>query len=418
MHISDEHSRQAKYNARVRRFPGMLFWSFMIQALIFDFDGLILDTETPEARIWQDLYARYGHEFPLDDWIRNVVGATIQNMDPIAQLQRLTGLPLDHQALTEQAQRDRLEYQASLPPLPGVSDYFDSARHLGLRLAVASSSPRPWVEGYLRRLGFYELFDFIFCREDVSHLKPAPDLFLAALSALHLPASQALAFEDSPNGVRAASAAGLRVVGVPNPITERLGPLPADLTLHSLADLSLPDLLASFGDTLLLRPEIPGDLPGVRSVNEQTFPTPAESNLVDLCRQRDRVTLSMVAILGGHVVGHGLFTPVTLEPSWDGRLAVGLGPLAVLPEFQRTGIGSRLVRAGLDRLRGLEAGFVVVLGAPAYYSRFGFQPGHALGLSSDYGDGDEFQVLELHPGLLAGMQGRVRYAPEFAELGC
>jgi HAD superfamily hydrolase (TIGR01509 family) len=394
------------------------FGVFMIQALIFDFDGLILDTETPEARLWQQLYARYGQEFPLDEWIRTVVGATIKNMDPIVQLQRLTGLPLDHQALAEQAQRDRQEYQSTLPPLPGVADYFDSARSQGLRLAIASSSPRAWVEGYLRRLGFIDLFDFILCREDVSRLKPAPDLFLAALSALHLQADQALAFEDSPNGVRAAKAAGLRVVAVPNPITVRMGSLPADLTMTSLADLPLADLLASLGETLLLRPELPGDLPGIRNVNERAFPTKLETSLVELCRQQGRITLSLAAILDGQVVGHGLFTPITLVPPRDGRLGVGLGPLAVLPEFQRKGIGSRLTRTGLDHLRRSEFGFVVVLGDSSYYSRFGFKPGAVFGLSSDYGETDNFQALELHPGSLTGMQGTVHYSPEFAQVGC
>ncbi len=218
----------------------------MIQALIFDFDGLILDTETPEVKIWQDLYARHGHEFPVDEWVRTVVGSTVANLDLVGDLERLTGLPLDRQALHEQAQRTRLEWRDTLPPLPGVADYLDSARRLGLRLAIASSSPHGWVDGYLRRLEFYNLFDAVICREDAPRIKPAPDLFLAALSALHVHADGALAFEDSPNGVRAAQAAGLRVVGVPNPITARLGPLPADFILSSLAEIPLEALLENF----------------------------------------------------------------------------------------------------------------------------------------------------------------------------
>ncbi len=170
----------------------------MIQALIFDFDGLILDTETPEVQIWQDLYARYGQEFPLDEWVRTVVGSTVANLDPVAQLEKLTGQPLDRTALHEQAHRTRLDWQAALPPMPGVADYLDSARRLGLRLAVASSSPHAWVDGYLNRLEFCDLFDAVICREDAPRLKPDPDLFLAALSALHVRADQALAFEDSP----------------------------------------------------------------------------------------------------------------------------------------------------------------------------------------------------------------------------
>jgi HAD superfamily hydrolase (TIGR01509 family) len=390
----------------------------VIQALIFDFDGLILDTETPEVQIWQELYARYGQEFPLDEWVRTVVGATAANLDPVAQLERLTGLPLDRQALHEQAHRTRLDWQAVLPPLPGVSDYLDSARRLGLRLAIASSSPHAWVDGYLRRLGFYDLFDAVICREDAPRIKPDPDLFLAALSALHVRADQALAFEDSPNGVKAARAAGLRVVGVPNSITARLGPLPADLTLASLSDLALPGLLSRFGDSLAFLPETPDDLPGIRLVNERDFRTKAEADLVDLCRQRGKIAFSLAAILEGQVVGHVLFTPVTFDPPHPGWRGLGLGPIAVLPEVQRRGIGSRLMRAGLEHVRRLDYGFVVLLGDPAYYSRFGFMPGRAFGLSSDYGDGDEFQVLELRPGALTGMAGKVKYVPEFEETGC
>ncbi len=393
-------------------------WRIVIQALIFDFDGLILDTETPEVQIWQELYARYGQEFPLDEWVRTVVGNSIASLDPLARLERLIGWPLDRQVLEEEARRTRLALQTGLPPLPGVAEYLDSARRLGLRLAVASSSEHAWVDGHLHRLGFYNLFEVVICREDAPRIKPDPDLFLAALSALHARADQALAFEDSPNGVKAAKAAGLRVVGVPNPITTRLGPLSADLTLDSLSDLALPGLLGRFGDSLALRPEIPGDLSGIRLVNENAFPTKSEADLVDLCRRRGRMALSLAAVQENQVVGHVLFTPVTFDALHSDGRGLGLGPIAVLPEFQRSGIGSRLMRAGLEHVRRLDYGFVVLLGNPAYYSCFGFTPGRTFGLSSDYGNGDEFQVLELHPGALAGMAGKVKYIPEFDETGC
>jgi HAD superfamily hydrolase (TIGR01509 family) len=394
----------------------------MIQALIFDFDGLILDTETPEAQIWQELYARYGQEFPIDEWVRSVVGAAIGNLDPLDRLESLTGLKLDRQSLLAKADRDRREKQSGLPPLPGVADYLNSARLLGLRLAIASSSQHIWVDEHLHELGFYDLFDAIICREDAPRLKPDPDLFLAAISAIKVRASQALAFEDSTNGVRAAKAAGLRTVGVPNPITTRLGPLPADLVLSSLSTLALPGLLSHFGDKLVLRPEGLDDICGIRSVNDRAFRTKAEADLVDLCRQRGKIVLSLAAVLEGQIVGHMLFTPVSFDPLSPGRRSpskgLGLGPIAVLPEFQGTGIGSRLMRAGLEQVRHFGCGFVVLLGNPAYYSRFGFKPGISFGLSSDYGSGDEFQALEIHPGGLAGMQGCVKYVPEFGESGC
>jgi len=387
----------------------------MIQALIFDFDGLILDTETPEVQIWQELYSRYGQQFPLDEWVRTVVGSTVSNLDPVARLEELIAAPLDRQALHAQALRTRLDWQASLPPMPGVADYLDSARRLGLRLAVASSSPHSWVDAYLKRMHFYDLFDAVICREDAPRLKPFPDLFLAALSSLHLRADQALALEDSPNGIRAAQAAGLRVVGVPNSITARLGPLPADLALASLSDLPLTDVLAQFGHTLAFHSETLYDLPAIRLVEEAAFSRPAEAALVDLVRERGKSTLSLVAEREGVLLGHILFTPVTIAPLQPNFGGLGIGPIAVLPKFQRTGIGSRLMRAGLDHVRRLGYAFVVLLGDPAYYSRFGFKPARSFGLTGDYGDHDAFQALELLPGSLPVVGGHVKYIPEFAE---
>jgi HAD superfamily hydrolase (TIGR01509 family) len=215
----------------------------MIKALIFDFDGLIMDTETPEVEAWQEVYAAYGQEFPLDIWVRAVVGATTAHFDPALHLARLTGQRLDAQALHERTRAVRLARQALLPPRPGVTALIQQAKALGLRRAIASSSPHAWVEGYLRQSGLLSEFEAVLCREDVPRVKPYPDLFLAALQALALKPEEALALEDSPNGVLAAKRAGLRVVAVPNPVTERGDFTAADLKLRSLADMSLVDLL-------------------------------------------------------------------------------------------------------------------------------------------------------------------------------
>jgi HAD superfamily hydrolase (TIGR01509 family) len=219
----------------------------VIRALIFDFDGLIMDTESPEVEAWQAIYAEHGQEFPLQAWVRDVVGATAANFDPAAHLASVTGRTFDLPALHARARTYRLNKLGTLSVLPGVLDYIKDAKRLGLRLAVASSSKHDWVDGYLRQLGLFDDFEAIICREEVQHVKPDPELFLAALKALHLPATEALVFEDSPNGILAARRAGIRVVAVPNPITAQGTIDGADLLLSSLVDMSLEELLSHLG---------------------------------------------------------------------------------------------------------------------------------------------------------------------------
>jgi HAD superfamily hydrolase (TIGR01509 family) len=388
----------------------------VIKGLIFDFDGLIMDTESPEVEVWRAIYAEYDQEFPIQVWIRDVVGATIANFDPAAHLAAVTGRRLNLPELQSRARLYRLQKLGTLSSQPGVADYVQTARRLGLRMAVASSSAHAWVEGYLHQLSLFGYFEAIICQEDVRRIKPDPELFLAALDALKLQADEALAFEDSPNGVLAARRAGLRVVAVPNSITAHGAFEGTSLVLASLAELPLEDLLRQINSEI--RQETPADIPGIRRVEEQAFQRLAEADLVDLCRKRGKVSLSLVAILDGGVAGHVLLTPVRLEPPNDGLRGLGLGPVAVLPEYQRRGIGSSLIRSGVEVCRARSYDFIVLLGDPRYYSRFGFKPARSFGLSSDYGDGDEFQALEVRSGALAGACGRVKYIPEFKEMDC
>ena len=202
-----------------------------------------MDTESSLVDGWKDIYVGYGQEFPLQVWIRDVVGTTDSTFDPAAHLADLTGRSLDTTSLHARVNQYHLEQLGALSALPGVVDYLKTARRLGLRQAVASSSPHAWVEGHLRRLGLLDNFEAILCREDVRRLKPDPELFLAALDALKVQAEQALALEDSPNGVLAARRAGLRVVAVPNPTTAQGKIEGASLVLASLAELPLEQLL-------------------------------------------------------------------------------------------------------------------------------------------------------------------------------
>lgn len=167
-----------------------------------------------------------------------------------------------------------------------------------------------------------------------------------------------------------------------------------------------------------VRPETADDIAGIRRVEEAAFGRPNEANLVDLCRSRGKSTLSLVAVDGDKTLGHLLFTPLTFDPPHPGWLGVGIGPIAVLPEHQRTGIGFRLMTIGLELCRTNGYDFVVLLGDPHYYCLFGFIPAREFGLTSDYGDGDEFQARELRPGVLKGAKAKVKYVGEFEEVDC
>jgi putative hydrolase of the HAD superfamily len=387
----------------------------MIKALLFDFDGLILDTETPEVMAWQQVYARYGVEFPVQLWGKIVGGNGYKDFDPVGYLSEKTGYSIDPELMrADKRVRDRelVSYQAILP---GVMDYITGAKARGLLLAIGSSSNHGWIDPHLKRLGLWDFFDAVICIEDGLRAKPNPDIFLKALEALNGQPEEALVFEDSPNGITAAKAAGIRAIAVPNPITAQLGISGADLTLASLADLPLDELLLRFN--IAIRHEWPEDIPAIHRVNQRAFPQETEANLVDLIRDRGNVTLSLVALNGADVVGHILFSPVTLEPNNHIR-GLGIGPVAVLPEMQGKGLGSQLIEKGLNICRERGYDFIVLLGDPRYYSRFGFIPAREFGLTSEYGDGDEFQARELKPGILTGTRALVQYVPEFKEVGC
>lgn len=164
-----------------------------------------------------------------------------------------------------------------------------------------------------------------------------------------------------------------------------------------------------------IRLEQPHDADEVRQTNEQAFGEPLEARLVDALRGCSGY-LSLVATIDGQVVGHILFTPVTIEPPVDRRIA-GLAPMAVRPEHQRSGIGSQLIRAGLEACRRSGYAAVVVLGHPEYYPRFGFLPAHTFGLTCEFPSPPEaFMAMEIESGALSGIGGLVRYLPQFAEV--
>jgi putative acetyltransferase len=164
---------------------------------------------------------------------------------------------------------------------------------------------------------------------------------------------------------------------------------------------------------LTVRPERPDDVAAIHALNAAAFPTPLEARLVDLLRAAGRLTVSLVAVADGVVVGHVGFSPVTAA----GATGIGLAPVAVAAAHRRRGVAAGLIEAGLEACRAAGFGWAVVLGEPHYYARFGFRPAPAAGLSDEYGGGDAFQVLELTPGALPVGAGLVKYAPEFALVG-
>ena len=213
----------------------------MIRALVFDFDGLILETEMPALESWAEIYREHGHEVPMDEW--NALLGSARGFDPGAHLAALVGEGFDLAAARARRMSRRDELIAALDVMAGVREYIDEARRLGLRLGVASSSTRAWVIGHLERLGIHAQWDVVRCREDVPRTKPAPDLYLATLDALSVTGHEALAFEDSPNGIASAKAAGMWCVAVPNALTRDLDLTAADVRLASLAHEPLEALL-------------------------------------------------------------------------------------------------------------------------------------------------------------------------------
>ncbi|HEX7255549.1 MAG TPA: HAD-IA family hydrolase [Gaiellaceae bacterium] len=214
-----------------------------IRALLFDFDGLIVDTETPSYASWQEVYREHGQELPLDRWAA-IVG-TIGGFEPLDYLEDLHG-PIDRDAVKTRRREHELSLLEVEDLRPGILEYLQEADRLGLKTAVVSSSTRQWVDRHLARLERAEHFDEIVTADrDPDRSKPRPTLYLEALERLGVAAEEAIAFEDSPNGVRAARAAGIYTVAVPNRVTISLGLDEADLVLESLAELPLRELLES-----------------------------------------------------------------------------------------------------------------------------------------------------------------------------
>jgi HAD superfamily hydrolase (TIGR01509 family) len=217
-----------------------------VRALLFDFDGLLLDTETASRAGWQWLYREHGHELPLDKWALMV--GTVQGWDPWGHLEELAGAPLDRETLNERRYAHEISLLEAEELRPGILEYLKAAERLGLKRAIVSSASREWIDMHLVRLEHAVGWDAIVTADhDPERAKPRPTLYREALRELGVEAADAIAFEDSPNGAKAAKAAGIYVVGIPNAVTRDMGLADtADTVLESLAELPPEELLARF----------------------------------------------------------------------------------------------------------------------------------------------------------------------------
>jgi len=215
----------------------------VIRALLFDFDGTLVDTESADLRSWHEVFEAHGVELPIDRFALRI--GTLTGPDEFDELDALLDAPCDREAVAV-ARRSRERELVELEELrPGVAAYLDDARALGLSVGIVSSSSRGWVEGNLERLDFADGWAVVTCADgDTTRCKPSPALYVEALESLGVAAGEAIAVEDSPNGVAAARAAGIFCVAVPNDVTARLNLSEADLVVDSLEAIPLAELLA------------------------------------------------------------------------------------------------------------------------------------------------------------------------------
>ena len=214
-----------------------------VEAVVFDFDGLLMDTESTMLASWQYEWCRHGLELDLSTFWVNHGGDVTE--DRRCQLATAVGPSYDHEASDARRRAFRDELNRRLGLRPGIEAWLDEGNRVGLRLAVASSSPANWVRPLLASIKKDDCFSAIACGDDVALPKPSPEVYLLALDRLGVSAAEAVAVEDSPHGVTAARAAGLRCIAIPNPHAAADAFDAADLVLGSAADHTLTQAVAS-----------------------------------------------------------------------------------------------------------------------------------------------------------------------------
>jgi HAD superfamily hydrolase (TIGR01509 family) len=209
-------------------------------AIVFDFDGLIVDTEGAGFVSWREVYDRFGAELGLNDWSHAT--GYVDGFDPALHLERLLGRRLDWSRIIPEREARNWELTLQAKTLPGIERLFEAARRHGLRIGVASNSGNGWVEEGLKRLGLRRFVEAVVTRDMVMNPKPAPDVYLKTAQTLGIEPNRAVALEDSEPGCRAAKLAGMKVVAIPNKFSERQDFKVADLVVKSAEDLDLQSL--------------------------------------------------------------------------------------------------------------------------------------------------------------------------------
>ena len=212
-----------------------------IKGLVFDFDGLILDTETAEYQSWKEIFSVHHLDLPFQEWSL-CIGTSNKDFDIYSYFEKRASKGINFDLVYQRRENRLHELVDNLSPFPGVKELILEAKSLGIKVAIASSSSIQWIMPQLERIGFLSYFDSIHTKDEVFEVKPNPDVYLHAIRTLGIQPNQAVAFEDSPNGIKAAKSAGLYCVAVPNELTMMMDTSEADVVLPSLKHLTISSL--------------------------------------------------------------------------------------------------------------------------------------------------------------------------------
>lgn len=214
----------------------------MVKSIIFDFDGTIIDTETIWYRVFKDIYKIHGVELTLEEYAK-CLGTDLGLFNPYTHLSTHHNIPIDLDEFRQHVQKTHAQIMEKEMMRPGVLKCLRDAKSLGLKIGLASSSNRAWIDKYLNSLGIRDYFDCICTSDTVKNVKPDPELYTQALQKLAVSPHEAIAIEDSPNGAEASVAAGIQTIVIKNEITKQLPFYTIHKTIESLDELKLEELI-------------------------------------------------------------------------------------------------------------------------------------------------------------------------------